>query len=79
MLWVRAMNSETKPILVGRVWRDPDCAGDPLAEQHRLANGQLVVSWTIDPETLRGPVWLEVVGTGPSEPSRSSTKREPQN
>ena len=65
------MTSEAKPILVGRVWRDPDCNGEPLAEQHRQPDGQVVVSWAIDPETLRGPVWLEVLGEEPGDSSAS--------
>ena len=65
------MRDEIKPVVIGRVWRNPDCAGEPLAEQHRLADGQVVVSWAVDPETLRGPIWLQVLEDEPGDPSAS--------
>lgn len=65
------MRDEIKPVIIGRVWRDPDCVGEPLAEQYRLADGQVVVNWTIDPETLRGPVWHQVLEEETGEPSAS--------
>lgn len=65
------MLDEIKPVIIGRVWRDPDCAGEPLAEQHRHADGQVVVTWSVDPETLRGPVWLQVLEEETCEPSAS--------
>ena len=65
------MRDEITPVIIGRVWRDPDCAGEPLAEQHRLADGQVVVTWSVDPETLRGPVWLQVLEEETDDPSRS--------
>jgi hypothetical protein len=65
------MRDEIKPVVIGRVWRDPDCVGEPLAEQHRLADGQVVVSWRVDPESLRGPVWLQVLEEATADPSAS--------
>ena len=65
------MRDEIKPVIIGRVWRNPDCAGEPLAEQHRLADGQVVVTWSVDPETLRGPVWHQVLEEETAEPSTS--------
>lgn len=65
------MRDEIKPVIIGRVWRDRDCAGEPLAEQHRLADGKVVVTWSVDPETLRGPVWLQVHEEEPGEASAS--------
>lgn len=65
------MRDEIKPVVIGRVWRNPDCEGEPLAEQHRLANGQVVVSWAVDPETLRGPIWLQVLEDESGDPSAS--------
>lgn len=65
------MRDEIKPVIIGRVWRDPDCAGEPLAEQQRLHDGQVVVTWSVDPETLRGPVWLQILEEETGEPSAS--------
>lgn len=65
------MRDEIKPVIIGRVWRNPDCMGEPLAEQHKLADGQVVVTWSVDPETLRGPVWLQVLEEEPGESSAS--------
>jgi hypothetical protein len=65
------MRDEVKPVVIGRVWRGQDCEGEPLAEQHRLADGQVVVTWSVDPESLRGPVWLQVLEDEAGEPSAS--------
>lgn len=65
------MSNESKSTLVGRVWRDPDCASELLAEQHRMPDGRVVVHWKIDPETLRAPVWLEVLDEDLGDPSVS--------
>jgi urocanate hydratase len=62
------MRDEIKPVVIGRVWRDPGCVGEPLAEQHRLSDGQVVVRWRVDPESLLGPVWLQVLEEGTADP-----------
>jgi hypothetical protein len=66
------MSGELEPILVGRVWRDPDCDGEPLAVQHRRADGEIILTWSVDPESLQGLIWIEILeGEESGDPSAS--------
>ena len=57
------MAEDGKSRLIGRAWAIDGEKRSLLAEQHRGADGSVVLVWHVPPEEYRGVIWLEDLET----------------
>jgi hypothetical protein len=55
--------------LIARVWDAPDETRSLVASQVRNANGKVVTTWFVPPNTIRTTLWIETLVPPEQEPS----------